>query len=91
MVTTDDVLYFLGEVDFPATRDELVLAAKEAEAPIAVRKALRAMPPVEYRNKAEVARSAKTDVTDLTEAQRATRLRDRKHERIALSEREPDT
>ncbi|MCW2601489.1 MAG: hypothetical protein JWM02_3318 [Frankiales bacterium] len=90
MVTTDDVLAFLGDVDFPASRDEIVLAAQEAEAPPAVRKALRAMPPVDYQNKAEVARSARTGVSDLTEAQWSARRRDRKHERIALAERDPD-
>ena len=58
MLTTDDVVRFLGLVVFPADRDEIVERATEAEAPLEVRKALKAMPPVVYANKAEVARSA---------------------------------
>jgi hypothetical protein len=90
MVTTAEVLGFLEATDFPATRDEIVQEAGREGAPPEVLKALRGMPPVDYRNRDEVARSAKTDLIDLTDAERAARARDHKHERIAMPERPPD-
>jgi Protein of unknown function (DUF2795) len=61
MATTDEVLGYLDPVDFPAGKDEIVRGAERAGAPEDVLKALRAMPPVDYRSKAEVAQSARTD------------------------------
>jgi hypothetical protein len=84
MVATDEVLRYLEDADFPATRDELVQVAASHGAGADVLKALRAMPPVEYTSRAEVARSAATDVAPgLSEAARAARLRDHKHQRVA--------
>ncbi|MCW2723317.1 MAG: hypothetical protein JWN35_238 [Frankiales bacterium] len=90
MVTAPEVLRYLDAADFPAPRDEIVQEAEREGAPPEVLKALRGMPPVDYHNKDEVARSAKTDLIDLSDAERAARARDRKHERIAMPERPPD-
>jgi len=61
-VTVDEVLHVLRDVDFPATKDELVKAARAEGASEEVLRALRAIPPVEYRNRTEVARSVPTDL-----------------------------
>lgn len=87
MVSTDEVVRFLGLVDFPADRDEIVERATEAEAPPEVRRALRAMPAEVYRNKAEVARSAHVDADDGSLSQKALQARDKKHPRVAQHER----
>ena len=58
MASNAEVVQYLVTVDFPATKDELVRDAERNGAPDDVLKALRAMPPVEYRSKAEVERSA---------------------------------
>jgi hypothetical protein len=89
MVTSDDVIRYLDLVDFPAIRDTIVEKAREAEAPPEVLKALRGMPNEVYRNKVEVARSAKTDLAELSPAEHAARARDKKHLRIAEPLREP--
>lgn len=60
MVMAQDMILYLGAVDFPASKDDLVHAAQDAGAPEDVLKALRAMPPVEYGDKYEVLRSART-------------------------------
>jgi hypothetical protein len=61
-VTVDEVVHTLRDVDFPATRDELIRAAQAAGAPDEVLRALRALPPVEYRNRDEVGRSVPADL-----------------------------
>ncbi|MFF2202263.1 DUF2795 domain-containing protein [Streptomyces sp. NPDC058145] len=68
------MLETLQDVDFPAGKEELVQAAENAAAPDEVVKALRAIPPDEYGNRDEVARSARVDPAsdlDLSAAQRA--------------------
>ena len=60
-ITPDDVLRYLGDVDYPAGKEVLVAAAERAGAPEAVVRSLRAIPPVEYRNRAEVMRSVPVD------------------------------
>jgi hypothetical protein len=60
-LTPEDVLRYLQDVDYPAGKDELVAAAERAGAPEAVVRSLRAIPPVEYRSRAEVARSVLVD------------------------------
>ncbi|WP_234439047.1 DUF2795 domain-containing protein [Streptomyces sp. NRRL B-3229] len=69
----------LKDVDFPATKDELVEAARRtgggSEEIVA---ALRAIPPDEYTNKDEVARSVRVDPASglgLSPAQRAEQAR----------------
>jgi hypothetical protein len=53
----DQVLRHLEDVDYPAGKEGLVAAAERAGAPEPVVSNLRAIPPVEYRNRAEVLRS----------------------------------
>jgi hypothetical protein len=48
----------LNEIDFPAGKDELVYAAQELGDEITAR-ALRAIPPVDYANLAEVVASVR--------------------------------
>lgn len=61
MATAQDVIEYLTEVDWPASKDQLVEAAQQAGAPEDVVKALRGMPPVDYADKGEVKRSAHTE------------------------------
>ena len=56
----DQVLQYLADVDFPADKDTLVAAAERAGAPEGVVRSLRAIPPVEYANRAEVGSSVPT-------------------------------
>lgn len=60
-ITPDEVLRYLQDVDYPAGKEALVAAAERAGAPEAVVRSLRAVPPVEYRSRAEVARSVPVD------------------------------
>ncbi|AEM86735.1 DUF2795 domain-containing protein [Streptomyces violaceusniger] len=53
------VLDAVRDVDFPAGKDELLDAARRADAPEGVVKALRGIPPEEYQNREEVARSVR--------------------------------
>ncbi|HEX3488343.1 MAG TPA: DUF2795 domain-containing protein [Streptosporangiaceae bacterium] len=57
----EDVLSALRGVDFPAAKEDLIRAAQAAGASTGVIKALRAIPPVEYANREEVARSVPAD------------------------------
>jgi hypothetical protein len=59
--TIKEVLAALGEVDFPAGKDDLLAAAQAAGASDEVQKALRGIPPDEYANRDEVARSVRLD------------------------------
>ncbi|HEY2522298.1 MAG TPA: DUF2795 domain-containing protein [Streptosporangiaceae bacterium] len=81
-VTSDEVVRYLGDVDFPAGKEDLLRAADDAGAPPEVLKALRAIPPEQYANRAEVARSVPTDPAadlDPSAAQRAEQARERRH------------
>ncbi|WP_212719493.1 DUF2795 domain-containing protein, partial [Blastococcus sp. CCUG 61487] len=60
-LTPEDVLRYLEDVDYPAGKEALVDAAERAGASEAVIRSLRAIPPVEYRRRAEVARSVHVD------------------------------
>ena len=88
MVSEAEIAKHLGTVDFPATRDEIVQEAERQGAPEEVLKALRRMPPVDYRSRAEVLRSAAVK-EELPPAEHAARARDRAHQRIAEPLREP--
>lgn len=84
MASAEEVVQYLEDVDFPAHRDDLVRAAEQAGAPEDVIKALRAMPPEEYGNKAEVMRSAHTPAEPGRDASvKAAQAHDKKHQRIA--------
>jgi hypothetical protein len=60
-ITPDQLLSYLADVDYPADKDTLVTTAERAGAPDAVLRSIRAIPPVDYRSRAEVARSVRTD------------------------------
>jgi hypothetical protein len=84
MVNDTDVLRYLSSLDYPADRDGIVREAEREGAPPGVLRALRALPPVEYANGAEVTRSAGTEVApEVGAAQRAVQARDRRHQRVA--------
>jgi hypothetical protein len=87
-LTPEDVLRYLKDVDYPAGKEALVDAAERAGAPEVVIRSLRAIPPVDYRSRAEVLRSAAVK-EELPPSQHAARARDRKHQRIAERLREP--
>ena len=70
-ITPDDVLRYLKDVDYPADKDALLRAAERAGAPDAVLRSIRAIPPVEYRSRAEVARSVHVDPAAGRSASRA--------------------
>jgi hypothetical protein len=61
VTTPDQVLSYLADVDYPAGKDTLLAAAERAGAPEAVLRSIRAIPPVDYRSRAEVARSVAVD------------------------------
>jgi hypothetical protein len=87
-VTTDEVMRALRNVDFPASKQELVQAAQAAGACGEVTAALRAIPPAEYASRAEVERSIPADPAKeegLTPAQvaEAARLARRHRRRVS--------
>ena len=59
--TPEQVLAYLEDVDYPADKNTLLAAAERRGAPEAVLRSIRAVPPVDYRSQAEVARSVETD------------------------------
>ncbi|WP_326691886.1 MULTISPECIES: DUF2795 domain-containing protein [unclassified Streptomyces] len=74
--TVKEVLAALDDVDFPADKDELLRAASGASHEVCA--ALRGIPPEEYANREEVARSVRVDPDsdlDLSPAQRAEQAR----------------
>ena len=78
-MSTDQLRQALRDVDFPAGKDELIKAAQAAGEVI---RALRAMPPEEYANREEVARSVPKDPAEElrpSPAQRAAQARERRH------------
>lgn len=83
MVSSTEVMSYLGALDYPAGKDDILREADRAGAPRDVLRALAALPPVDYRDGAEVARSAGTDVApEETPASLAAKNRDR-HQRVA--------
>ncbi|MEV0806878.1 DUF2795 domain-containing protein [Micromonospora sp. NPDC050200] len=83
MASYTDVLQYLSSLDYPAEKDDVVREAEREGAPPEVLKALRALPPVDYANGSEVARSAGIDAApELSPAQRAAQARDR-HPRVS--------
>lgn len=89
MVTDAEVLRYLKTLDFPIDKEEIVRQVAQQGAPEAVLKALRALPPVDYRNKNEVVRSAATAIApEMTPAERAERARIGEHMRVAQHLRE---
>ncbi|MFC4147858.1 DUF2795 domain-containing protein [Micromonospora mangrovi] len=83
MASYTDVLEYLSALDYPAGKDDVVREAEREGAPPEVLKALRALPPVDYANGTEVARSAGIDAApELSPAQRAAQARD-PHTRVS--------
>ncbi|WP_198588125.1 DUF2795 domain-containing protein [Geodermatophilus chilensis] len=60
-VTADDVMRHLTDVDYPADKETLLAEAERRGASPEVVKAIRAVPPVDYRNRDEVVRSLRLD------------------------------
>ena len=60
-VTADEVMGHLTDVDYPADKDALLAAAERAGASEEVLRAIRAVPPVDYRSREEVVRSLRLD------------------------------
>jgi hypothetical protein len=80
-MSTDQLRQALRDVDFPAGKDELIRAAQAAGAPGEVIRALRAIPPEEYANREEVARSVPKDPAEELQpspAQQAAQARERR-------------
>jgi hypothetical protein len=89
MVTNAEVRKYLETVDFPAGKQEILEEAERSGAPSEVLRALRAMPPVDYRNRDEVLHSAGTDLApEVDPAQRAARARDKTHQHVSESLRQ---
>lgn len=83
MASSSDVLRYLGALDYPAGKDDILREAERAGAPREVLRALAALPPVDYRDGAQVARSAGTDAApEETPASLAAKNRE-PHRRIA--------
>ena len=89
-ITPEQVVRYLVDVDYPAGKEELVAAAERAGAPEAVVRSLRAIPPVDYRNRAEVMRSVPVDPGAGRSASRAAeQARTRAPAGVAEHMREP--
>ncbi|SDY23301.1 Protein of unknown function [Micromonospora pattaloongensis] len=89
MVTNEEVLRYLKTLDFPMDKWELVRQVEQQGAPQHVLKALRALPPLDYRNKNEVVRSAATALApEVGPPERAERARYREHQEVAQHLRE---
>ncbi|MFC4018755.1 DUF2795 domain-containing protein [Micromonospora sp. GCM10011542] len=83
MASYADVLQYLSSLDYPAEKDDVVREAEREGAPPDVLKALRALPPVDYANGNEVARSARTDTApEVGRSQRAAQARE-PHTRVS--------
>ncbi|GGM39918.1 hypothetical protein GCM10011608_25890 [Micromonospora sonchi] len=84
MASYNEVLKYLSSLDYPAGKDDVVREAERAQAPPDVLRALRKLPPVDYANGAEVARSAGIEAApEVTDAQHAARARDKRHQRVS--------
>jgi hypothetical protein len=83
MASYADVLQYLSSLDYPAGKDDVVREAEREGAPPDVLRALRALPPVDYANGNEVARSAGIDAApEISPSQRAAQARER-HQRVS--------
>ncbi|WP_320066210.1 DUF2795 domain-containing protein [Micromonospora sp. RTGN7] len=83
MATYDDVLRYLSRLDYPAGKADVLREAEREDAPPEVLRALRALPPVDYANGNEVARSARIEAApEVGRSQRAAQARE-PHTRVA--------
>ncbi len=83
----DALARWMGDVDFPASKEQLVAHAERAGADPEVRRALRALPLADYRNLEEVMQSVPVAV-ERTEADRARQRRE--HPKPGLAEHMKD-
>ncbi|WP_428965594.1 DUF2795 domain-containing protein [Micromonospora fluostatini] len=84
MASYTEVLQYLSALDYPAGKSDVIREAEREGAPPDVLQALRALPPVEYANGTEVARSADVDAAPEVDAtQRAAQARDKRHQRVS--------
>ncbi|AEB45797.1 MULTISPECIES: DUF2795 domain-containing protein [Micromonospora] len=84
MASYADVLHYLSSLDYPAGKDDVLREAEREGAPPDVLRALRALPPVDYANGPEVARSAGIEAApEVDDAQRAAAGRDKRHQRVS--------
>ncbi|MEU1887991.1 DUF2795 domain-containing protein [Micromonospora sp. WMMD987] len=84
MTSRSDVLRYLSGLDYPAEKDAVVRQAEREGAPPDVLGALRALPPVDYANDAEVARSAAVDAAPgISAPQRAHQARNKRPRRVS--------
>ncbi|MBO4208566.1 DUF2795 domain-containing protein [Micromonospora echinofusca] len=83
MVSDTQVLRYLSGLDYPASKDDVLREAEREGAPHDVLRALRALPPVDYANGNQVARSARIDPAPEQDAgDRQARARE-PHHRVA--------
>ncbi|MBB5826154.1 DUF2795 domain-containing protein [Micromonospora carbonacea] len=83
MASYDDVLQYLSSLDYPADKADVVREAEREGAPPDVLRALRALPPVDYANGTEVARSAGIEAApEASPARRAAQARE-PHTRVS--------
>jgi hypothetical protein len=84
------VLQYIPDVDYPAGKAALIESAERHNAPEWVLKALRALPPVDYRSREEVVQSVRVDPDKALPPHRQAELaRDKRHQRIAEHMRVP--
>ncbi len=83
----DALARWMGDVDFPASKEQLVTHAERNGADADVRNALRALPLADYRNLDEVMQSVPM-ATERTEADRAPQRRE--HTKPGLAEHMKD-
>ncbi|MEH0936112.1 DUF2795 domain-containing protein [Micromonospora psammae] len=83
MASYTDVLQYLSSLDYPAEKDDVVREAEREGAPPDVLRALRALPPVDYANGNQVARSAAIEAApEVGPSQRAAQARE-PHQRVS--------
>src|SRR5918997_1610444 len=83
MASYADVLQYLSSLDYPAEKDDVVREAEREGAPPDVLKALRALPPVDYANGSEVARSARIETAPEVDATQRNLQAREPHPRVA--------
>lgn len=84
MASYTDVLQYLEALDYPAQKEDVVREAEREGAPPDVLKALRALPPVDYADGNQVARSAHIEAApEIGASQRAAQARDKQHMRVS--------
>ncbi|GAA4934149.1 DUF2795 domain-containing protein [Streptomyces coeruleoprunus] len=71
--TVPDIMKAIKSADFPASKEDLVEAARRSGASEEVVKALRGIPPEQYTNRDDVAHSVRVDVDSDQDTNRSRR------------------